>query len=226
MSVSFFNKDFPSLQKWNIEARFQDGKGRVNVTKKQMASRSLKSVLHGGMLPQYARCNHTPNLTEIVVHCTDHLVFWFLFHSGMFQSRILKQWLQPEVILSTRAPLLLIQIEQMEAVVTREVPVGSGPCGVLHGAYYQDAHVYLWEVEQVAEQTQHRAGLRTQSFPSWTYRHALDLPHHPKLSNISIFLFSASGSEPRGYTAMSTDGISVCSFLWITLYSFHLGNGP
>ena len=175
-----FNKDFSSLQKWKIEARFQDGKGRVNVTKKQAASRGLKCVLRGDVLPQCARRNHTADLTETVIHCTDYLIFRLSFHSGIFKSRILKEWLQPEVVLSTRSPLLLIQIEQMEAVVTRKVPVGSGVRGVLHGAYCQDARVYLWEVQQVAEQTQHRARLRTQGFPSWTYRHALDLPHHPQ----------------------------------------------
>ena len=48
----------------------------------------------------------------------------------------------------------------------------------------------------------------------------------PKLSNTFILLFSASGTEPSGYMASSTDRTSVCSLLQITLYSSRLGNGP
>ena len=213
-----FNKDFSSLQKWQIEIRFQDGKGRVNVTKKQMASRGLKCVLRGDMPPQYARRNHTPNLTETVIQCTDYLIFCLSFHSGIFQSRILKEWLQAEVVLSARSPLLLIQIEQMEAVVTREVPVGSGPRGALHGAYCQDARVYLWEVEQVAEQTQHRAGLRTRGFPSWAYRQLWASHTTPSsLTRSSCYSQQVAPSPAAAWPRALTESVCVlfCGSLYI-----------
>lgn len=73
------------------------------------------------------------------------------------------------------------------------------------------------DIYQVAEQAQSRGGLMIQRFPPQPCLDALDFPHYPELSNIFIFLFSASGTEPSGHMAMNAEGISVCSRPWITL---------
>lgn len=69
----------------------------------------------------------------------------------------------------------------------------------------------------MAEQAQGRVGLSTHLSPIQSCLHALDLLHCPNLYNIFIFLFLATGFEPKGHMSMSMRE-SVCVLCCKSLY--------
>lgn len=135
-----------------------------------------------------------------------------------------KEWLQPEILWVTNVLFYLSKQRRWKLHLRRDPSKVCTDSDVESAV--EDAQVHLQGVYQVAELAQGRVGLMTQCLPLQPCLHALDFPHYPKLYNIVIFLFSASGIEPNSHMSVSTEGISVCSLLQITLYSFWLGDGP